>query len=161
MLHIPALALHQLSIKELIIPCHGLLGAICIDALENDTALFHYIHAHQFAAEIHDVNQAVTYLTLIGDVLRRQNNKLEAISHMEHARDQATAVSQATRGHILQLLGYTYADTGHEMEFERSIQEATDLLAFTEKPETQHGKSSSPSRFMKFAARPAVISVNH
>jgi transcriptional regulator with XRE-family HTH domain len=131
MLHISALALHQLRIRELIIRCHGLLGAICLDTLENDTALFHYIHAHQLAAEMHDVNQTVTYLTLIGDVLRRQNKKLEAISHMEYARDQATTASQATRGHILQLLAYTYADTSREMEFERTIQEATDLLAFT------------------------------
>src|SRR3989442_183067 len=130
-LPISALALHQLRIKELIIRCHGLLGAICLDALENDTALFHYIHAHQLAAEMRDVNQTVTYLTLIGDVLRRQNKKLEAISHMEYARNQATAASQATRGHILQLLAYTYADTSREMEFERTIQEATDLLAFT------------------------------
>src|SRR5713101_6254462 len=51
---------------------------------------------------------------------------------MEHARDQAaTAASQATRGHILQLLAYTYADTGRETEFDRTVEEATDLLAFT------------------------------
>ena len=54
---------------------------------------------------------------MIGDVLRRQNKKLEAISHMEHARDQAATASQATHGHILQLLAYTYADTGRETEF--------------------------------------------
>src|SRR5207244_4737734 len=60
-----------------------------------------------------------------------KNKKLKAISHMEHARDQAAAASQATRGHILQLLAYTYADIGRETEFERTIQEATDLLAFT------------------------------
>lgn len=131
MLHIPLLSLHQLRIKELIIRCHGLLGVICLDALENNSALFHYIHAHQLAVEIHDINQATTYFALIGDVLRRQGNKQQAMSYMENARDQALAATEATRGHILQLLAYTYADTGNEAAFEHTIQEATDLLAFT------------------------------
>src|SRR5205085_9707098 len=46
-------------------------------------------------------------------------------------KDQATNARQTTRGHILQLLAYTYADTGNETAFERTIEEATDLLAFT------------------------------
>lgn len=50
---------------------------------------------------------------------------------MENARDQANHANQTTQGHILQVLAYTYADTGNEAAFERTIREATDLLAFT------------------------------
>jgi len=49
---------------------------------------------------------------------------------MESARDQATHANQGTRGHILQLLAYTYADMCNETVYERTIREATDLLAF-------------------------------
>jgi|GEM_PF-1348643 len=122
---------YKLRIQELLIRCHGLLGAIFVDALENDTALYHYIHAHQLAADMRDHDQAATYLALMGDVLRRQGEKGKAISYMETARDQSGQLSRAAHGHILQLLAYTYADTGHESEFERSIREATDLLAFS------------------------------
>ena len=46
---------------------------------------------------------------------------LEALHHMEHARDVASRASYATRGHILQLLAYAYGDTGQEAAFERTI----------------------------------------
>jgi tetratricopeptide (TPR) repeat protein len=102
-----------------------------LDALQNDSALYHYIQAHKFAEEIHDTNLTVTYLALMGDVLRQQNDKATAISYMGNARDQATKADQATLGHILQLLAYTYGDIGNETAFEQTISEATDLLAFT------------------------------
>lgn len=123
-----------LRVKELLIRCHGLLGTICLDALQNDHALFHYMQAHRLAEDIQDTNLSVTYLALIGDVLRRQNDKVGAISRMELARDQAVKTKQVTdvtRGHILQLLAYTYGDTSNEAAFERSIAEATDLLVHT------------------------------
>ncbi len=120
-----------LRIRELVMRCHGLLGSIRLDALENDSALFHYKHAQQLANESHNDEQAAAYLALMGDTLRRQGEKLKAISYMEQARDQATTAGKATQGFIRQLLAYTYADTNHEPEFERTIQEATDLLAFT------------------------------
>ena len=144
LLYTSVLSTHKLHIQELIIRCHGLLGVISLDALENNTALFHYTHAHQIATEIHDVNQATTYLALIGDVLRRQNEKQQAISRMEHARDQAINASRATQGHVLQLLAYTYADTGNEPAFEHTIQEATDLLAFTGEARDTVGKEFVP-----------------
>ncbi|HEX4204860.1 MAG TPA: hypothetical protein VHZ51_11830, partial [Ktedonobacteraceae bacterium] len=68
---------------------------------------------------------------LIGDVLRRQNNQSGALKYMENARDLASHASNTTKGHILQLLAYTYGDTGQETAFERAISEATDLLAFS------------------------------
>ncbi len=120
-----------LRAKKLASRAHGLLGSVCLDASQNDSALFHYMQAHRFAEEIHDLDLATTYLCLIGDVLRRQNDQSGALNHMEHARDVASHASNATRGHILQLLAYTYGDTGQEAAFERTISEATDLLAFS------------------------------
>ncbi len=122
---------HTLRSKKLVIRAHGLLGSVCLDASQNDTALFHYMQAHRFAEEIHDVDLATTYLCLVGDVLRRQNDQSGALNHMENARDLASHASNTTRGHILQLLAYTYGDTGQVAAFERTISEATDLLAFS------------------------------
>jgi transcriptional regulator with XRE-family HTH domain len=131
MIYMPLATVQVLRTKELVIRCHGLLGAMYLDALQNDSALYHYIQAHKFAEEIHDTNLTVTYLALMGDVLRQQNDKATAISYMGNARDQAAKANQATLGHILQLLAYTYGDIGNETAFEQTISEATDLLAFT------------------------------
>ncbi len=127
----PYLPGHTLRAKHLAIRAHGLLGSVCLDVSQNDTALFHYMQAHRFAEEIHDVDLVTTYLCLMGDVLRRQNDRSGALDHMEHARDLASHASNTTRGHILQLLAYTYGDIGQEAAFERTISEATDLLAFS------------------------------
>ncbi len=141
---LPLATIHILRAKELATRCHGLLGAIYIDALQNDAALYHHVQAHTLAEEIRDVNLAVTYLALIGDVLRRQNDKATAVSYMEHARDQAAKADQATLGHVLQLLAYTYGDIGNEAAFEQTISEATDLLAFTGKGRDSAGKEFIP-----------------
>ena len=131
--HSPAAQLHILYAQTLAIRAHGLLGTIYLDSLQNDTALHHYKQAQALASEIHDTNQSVTYLALIGDVLRRKDEKNKAIQHMELA--QANAVhdhaERSTHGHVLQILAYTYADTNDEPSFERAISEATDLLAHT------------------------------
>ena len=131
MLHLSMFANHRLRIQELAIRCHGLLGAISLDALKNDTALYHYIHAFHIAEDMHDLSQSTTYLALMGDTLRRQGEKKKAISYMENALTQASVTSNAVQGHILQLLAYTYADTGNEADFERTIAHATDMLAFS------------------------------
>jgi hypothetical protein len=102
MLFLPLAALHVLRAKALAIRCHGLLGALYLDALQNDAAFYHYTQAHRLAEEIRDTNLIVTYLALIGDVLRRQNDKTGAISSMEQARDQGEHAAPATRGHVLQ-----------------------------------------------------------
>jgi transcriptional regulator with XRE-family HTH domain len=65
----PYLPGQTLRAKHLVIRAHGLLGSICLDASQNDTALFHYMQAHRFAEEIHDGDLAATYLCLMGDVL--------------------------------------------------------------------------------------------
>ena len=121
---------YTLRAKNLAIRAHGLLGSVCSDALQNDTALFHYMQAHRFAEEIHDIDLASTYLCLIGEVLRRQNNQAEALDHMRTAKVLASNASNTTRGHILQLLAYAYGDTKQEKAFNETISEATDLLTF-------------------------------
>jgi transcriptional regulator with XRE-family HTH domain len=142
----PYLPLSQtLRAKELVIRAHGLLGSVCLDALHNDTALFHYMQAHRFAEEIHDSDHTTTYLCLVGEVLRRQKDEAGALAHMENARSQASGASKTTRGHILQLLAYAYGDTGQEVAFERAISEATDLLAFS-----GEGRDISQKEFIPF-----------
>lgn len=131
MLSIPTTEIHILRTKELLIRGHGLLGTVYLDALQNNAALYHYMEAHRIADEIHDLDLATTYLCLMGEVLRRQNNQSNALSSMEQARELAINASPSTRGHILQMLAYTYGDTGQETAFERAIAEATDLLAFS------------------------------
>jgi tetratricopeptide (TPR) repeat protein len=122
---------HTLRAKHLATRAHGLLGSVCLDAAQHDTALFHYMQAHRFAEEIQDLDLATTYLCLMGEVLRQQHDQSGALAHMEQAREVAAHASKATRGHILQLLAYTYGDTGQEAAFERTIAAATDLLAFS------------------------------
>jgi transcriptional regulator with XRE-family HTH domain len=129
--HSGVASIHVLHAQHLAIRAHGLLGALYLDKMENDTALYHYTLAHDIAGDIHDLDQQTTYLALIGDVLRRKDDKLTAISRMELALSKAAQASRVTRGHILQLLAYTHADTGHAPEFEATICEATDLLAHT------------------------------
>lgn len=138
-------AIHTLRAQELAIRSHGLLGAIYLDAMQNDTAMHHYVQAQAIAEEIHDIDQATTYLALIGDVLRRKDNKLAAISRMELALGKAEHASRASRGHILQLLAYTYADTGRGSEFETTISQATDMLAHT-----GEGRDTAAHEFIPF-----------
>lgn len=139
------LPIHKLRAKELAIRAHGLLGGVCLDALQTDTAFFHYMQAHRFAEDIHDDDLATTYLCFVGEVLRRQNDQSGALNYMENARDLALNASNATRGHILQLLAYTYGDIGQEVAFERTISEATDLLAFS-----GEGRDTSQKEFIPF-----------
>src|SRR6266487_2231419 len=51
MIYMPLATVQLLRTKELVIRCHGLLGAMYLDALQNDSALYHYIQAHKFAEE--------------------------------------------------------------------------------------------------------------
>src|SRR5258708_36126416 len=127
----PSLPGYTVRAKHLANRAHVLLGSVCLDAAQHDSALFHYMQAQRFAEEIHDLDLATTYLCLLGDVLRQQHDQSGALSHMEQAREVGAHASKATRGHILQVLAYTYGDTGQEAAFERTIAEATDLLAFS------------------------------
>lgn len=99
--------------------------------MKNDTALYHYTSAYHLAEAIHNNSQAATYLALIGDTLRRQGEKAQAVSRMEQACEVAAHTEQATLGHVLQLLAYTYADMGNAKDFDNTIAKTTDLLAFS------------------------------
>ena len=148
MIYTPLLSAQTLRISELVIRGHGLLGTLALDSLQNDDALFHFMQAHKFAEAIRDIELSATYLAMIGDVLRRQNKKIEAISHMENARDQSVSLSSVTHGHILQFLAYTYADTGNEAAFEQTIEKATDLLGFS-----GEGRDVARKEFIPFEIR--------
>ena len=136
---------YTLRVKELVIRSHGLLGAVSLDSLQNDTALYHYTQAYKLAEEINDTNLTATYLALMGDVLRRQNDKVSAIKNMESARGLSAHSEPVARGLILQLLAYTYGDVGREADFETTISEATDLLAFT-----GEGRDTARKEFIPF-----------
>ena len=62
------------------------------------------MQAHRFAEEIRNEDHAMTYLCLIGEVLRRQKNQSQALSYMERARERASRISNTARGHILHLI---------------------------------------------------------
>ncbi len=130
-IYTPSLSAAALRASELAIRAHGLLGCVSLDALHNEMALFHYTQAQTYAEEIRDKDLMLTYMALLGDVLRRQNKKREAIACMEEAKDKAIGTTHATQGHVLQLLAYAYADAGNEAGFEKTIHHATDLLGCT------------------------------
>lgn len=145
MLSQPFAQIHLLRMKELAARCHALLATIYMDALQNDAALYHSIQAYTLAEELHDLNLMATYLALQGDVLRRQNDKATAIGYMEQARNIAVQADRSTLGHVLQLLAYTHADSGHEAAFEWAAAEAMDLLAFT-----GEGRDATRKEFIPF-----------
>lgn len=130
--------------RYLLTKSHELLGTIQLDAMQRNVGLYHYVQAHRLAIEAHDIDQAALYAALIGDV-RRQDNKEKAIRIIEEALAQATNARKATRSNILQLLAFTYADTGRSSEFERTINEAVDLLSFS-----GEGKDSNRKDFSHF-----------
>jgi transcriptional regulator with XRE-family HTH domain len=121
---------HILRIRNLLIRSHELLGTIQLDAMQRNIGLYHYSQAHCLAIEARDIDKAAIYAALIGDA-RRQDDKEKATRIIEEALVQATNAQKTTRGNILQLLAFTYADTGHPSEFERTINEATDLLSIS------------------------------
>ena len=156
-IYTPHLSAYMLRATELAIRGHGLLGSVFLDSLQNDMALFHYTQAHKYAEEIHEKDLAITYLALIGDVLRRQNKKQDALRYMEDARDRATSATSATQGHILQLLAYTYADTGNEPAFSERYNRQQTSYHLQERGEMQQKRSSILLKYMKFKEKPTVI----
>jgi transcriptional regulator with XRE-family HTH domain len=144
---------HTSRAKKLTIRAHGLLGTICLDAMQNETALFHYMQAHRFAEEIHDVNLSATYLCLIGDVLRRQNDQSGALKYMENARNSASNASKTTKA-----IYSTYSHIPMETLDRRqhlSVQFQKQLIFShsLEKELTRHKKNLSHLKFMRFGGK--------
>jgi hypothetical protein len=70
-------------------------------------------------------------MTQLGDAYRRKGDKDTALALMETALADSERAERATRGYVLEMIAYTYADTGNEAAFTRRIEEATDLLSHT------------------------------
>jgi hypothetical protein len=107
---------------------HELLGALALDQLENDTAISHFRQALTLSEELGDAHLISAHMTQLGDGYRRKGDKTTALALMEQALAHAQQGDRATKGYVLQMLAYTYADTGDEADFERHIKEAVDLL---------------------------------
>jgi hypothetical protein len=78
--------------------------------------------------ELGDVHLISAHMTQLGDGYRRKGDKTTALALMEQALAHAQQRDRATKGYVLQMLAYTYADVGDEAGFERHIKEAVDLL---------------------------------
>ena len=78
--------------------------------------------------ELGDVHLVSAHMTQLGDGYRRKGEKATALALMEQALAKVAQSDHATRGYVLQMLAYTYADAGDETAFERHIQDAVDLL---------------------------------
>ncbi len=115
--------------RRLLARGYELLGALALDHLENDEAIAQFRRALALSEELRDPNLVAAHTTQLGDAYRRKGEKETALALMEGALENAGAVSKATRGYVLEMLAYTYADAGNEAAFRRRIEEATDLLA--------------------------------
>lgn len=110
---------------------YELLGALALDRLENDTAISRFRRALTISEELHDDNLMTAHTTELGDAYRRKGDKETAIALMELALSRSQGTERATRGYVLEMLAYTYADAGNEAAFTQHIELATDLLAHT------------------------------
>lgn len=115
--------------KRLLARGYELLGALALDRLENDEAVAQFRRALTTSEEIHDASLIAAHMTQLGDVYRRKGDSQTALALMEEALSRSRKTGQATRGYVLEMIAYTYADAGNEVAFARHIHEATDLLA--------------------------------
>jgi tetratricopeptide (TPR) repeat protein len=108
---------------------YELLGALALDRLENDSAIARFRQALTISEESHDAALLTAHTTELGDAYRRKGDKETAVTLMERALAKSQETERATRGYVLEMLAYTYADAGNEPAFQRHIEIATDLLA--------------------------------
>ncbi len=108
---------------------YELLGALALDRLENDTAISRFRQALSISEELRDDTLITAHTTELGDAYRHKGDKETAIALMEVALAKSQGTERATRGYVLEMLAYTYADAGNEPAFQRHIEIATDLLA--------------------------------
>lgn len=114
--------------KHILARGYELLGALALDQLENDTAVAHFRHALTMSEELRDANLITAHMTELGDAYRRKGDHDTALDLMQTALGHSTGIDRATRGYVLQMIAYTYADAGDEAQFSRHIGEAIDLL---------------------------------
>jgi tetratricopeptide (TPR) repeat protein len=114
--------------KRLLARGYELLGALALDRLDNEEAIQQFRRALTLSEELRDPDLTAAHTTQLGDAYRRKGEKETALGFMEAALANARAAERSTRGYILEMLAYTYADAGNEPAFRRHIEEATDLL---------------------------------
>jgi transcriptional regulator with XRE-family HTH domain len=110
---------------------YELLGALALDRLENDAAISRFRQALTISEELHDDTLITAHTTELGDAFRRKGDKETAIALMELALSRSQRTERATRGYVLEMLAYTYADAGNEAAFTQHIELATDLERLT------------------------------
>lgn len=114
--------------KHILSRAHELLGALAVDRLDNDTAIAEYRQALTLSEELRDKNLVTAHMTELGDAYRRKGDKDTALAFMRTALEGSGTAERATRGYVLEMLAYTYADAGDQESFRRHIAEAVDLL---------------------------------
>jgi tetratricopeptide (TPR) repeat protein len=114
--------------KQLLARGNELLGALALDLLENDAAIAYFRRALTLSEELGDVNLLAAHLTQLGDAYRRKGDKETALVLMQSALERSTRAERATRGYVLEMIAYTYADSGDEPAFAHHIEQAIDLL---------------------------------
>ena len=107
---------------------HELLGALSLDALQNDLAQAHFRSALTLSEELGDATFIAAHMTQLGDAYRRKGDRDSALDLMNAALGRAQHAERATRGYIEEMIAYTYSDVGDLSGFERHIGEAIHLL---------------------------------
>jgi tetratricopeptide (TPR) repeat protein len=115
--------------RRLLARGYELLGALALDGLQNDEAVHQFRRALTLSEELRDPNLIAAHMTQLGDAYRRKGDKPTALALMEAALGSERGIERATRGYVLEMLAYTYADSGDEVAFRHRIEEAQDLLA--------------------------------
>lgn len=133
--------------KRLLARGHELLGALALDQLDNELAIAQFRHALTMSEELHDTPLIAAHMTELGDAYRRRGEKETALDLMEAALNRTQHTDRATRGYVLQMLAYTYADAGDEAGFTRRIGEAIDLLGHS-----GEGEGATQRDFIPFEA---------
>lgn len=122
------MSIHAHQSAHLLARGYELLGALELDRLENDTAISYFRRALTLSEELKDTNLIAAHMTELGDAYRRKGDKEIAIELMETALQRTQNAERATRGYVLEILAYTYADTNNEQAFHRHIEDAVQLL---------------------------------
>lgn len=114
--------------KHLLARGHELLGALAMDQVDNAVAIAEFRRALTFSEELGDQNLIAAHMTELGEANRRKGNIDIALLLMQTALEISQQARQATKGYVLEMLAYTYAEAGQEKEFRNGIEHAVDLL---------------------------------
>jgi transcriptional regulator with XRE-family HTH domain len=122
------LSTHAKQGKHILARGHELLGALALDQLDNNGAITEFRHALTLSEELGDTSLIVAHTTELGDAHRRKGDKETGLAMMQGALAISNSVQRSLQGYVLEMIAYTYADTGNEKAFHYHIEEAVDLL---------------------------------